>query len=92
VSPEPQAKAAVKAVHELNEQESAMLQGINQQALQVKAQLFDLDRQREALSAQLDQAQRHFNGAVASLGASHGIDNAIVTPDFKRIIRGGQQV
>lgn len=74
---------------QLTEAEAAMLASINQNALNVKARLYDIQRQREQAERELEALQRHFDAAIASLGASHEIANATVTPDFRHLISRG---
>jgi len=71
--------------YELTPGERGVMQAMNMAALNVKAKLCDLYEAVDAAKAELTNAQVKFAGALQILANTHGMSNAVMTPDFAKI-------
>ena len=69
--------------------ERAVLQGINSNAVAVKAKLHDLQEALGKAQSELEGNQAAFNGAVTLLANLHGMSDAQLTAGYEKLVAPG---
>ena len=70
-------------IYELTAGERAVIQQFDAVLKAQKARVHDLQAELDAARAAVKDAQQAFSGAVTFLANTHGMQNAVLTPDFK---------
>jgi hypothetical protein len=65
--------------------EQNVFASMNQQILQAKIGVYNLNAALEKQLKEVDRLESQFGGALALLANSHGMSQAQITPDFTRI-------
>lgn len=74
------------SAYELTPTERMILQNYNQQAVNAKAKLYDLQESLNRTRAEMEAAIQMFSGTLAFLATSHDMPGATLTADFARLV------